>query len=99
MASQRENLEKATLERLADDMQFGPTSAGYYPALAELERRRALWEREASEAQMAASGYAESTANYTKANARYMLFSVLATLIAAAVSAFFSFMTWQFPRH
>jgi hypothetical protein len=99
VASDREKLEKETLGQLADRMQDGPsTTRQYYSALAELERRKAVWQREAAEAQKAAASSAESTAQYTKETARHMLHSVWAILFAAALSALFSWLAWQFPH-
>jgi hypothetical protein len=99
MASDREKLQTETLEQLSDRMQDGPsTTRHYYSALAELERRKAVWQREAAEAQKAAASSAELTAQYTKETARYMLYSVLAILFAAVLSALFSWLAWQFPH-
>ncbi|MGD0635193.1 MAG: hypothetical protein ABSA13_13110 [Beijerinckiaceae bacterium] len=100
MASDREKLETETIEQLADRMQDGPsTLRHYHSALAELERRKAVWQFEAAEAQKAAASFAESTAKYTKDNARYMLLSVCAILFAAVLSAFFSYLAWMYPHH
>jgi predicted ATPase len=100
MASDREKLESETIEQLADRMQDGPsTMRHYYSALAELERRKAVWQFEAAEAEKAAASSAESTAQYTKENARHMLRSVWAILFAAVLSALFSWLAWQFPHH
>ena len=58
----------------------------------ELQRRTTVAQLEASEAQKAAADYAQRTA-------RYMLWSVWAILFAAAVSALFAFLSWQYPHH
>jgi hypothetical protein len=88
MASDRENLEGETLGQLADRMQNGPNAPRhYYSALAELERRKAIWQREAAEAQKAAASSAESTAQYTKKTAHYMLLSVIVLAVSAVITA------------
>ena len=92
MASDREKLENETLGQLADRMQDGPnTPRHYYSALAELEPRKALWQKEAAKAQ-------EAAASYTKENARYMFWSVVGIFVAAAISALFSFLSWRYPH-
>ena len=88
MASDREKLETETLEQLADRMQDGPsTTRHYYSALAELERRKAVWQLETAEAQKVAASSAESTAQYTKKTARYMLWSVIVLAVSAVITA------------
>jgi methyl-accepting chemotaxis protein len=84
MPSRREMLEQESLQQLADRMQDGPTNpAQYYPALAELEHRKACWQQEATEAAKNAAAAtreaadaanesaraAKDTADYTKKNA------------------------------
>ena len=63
MASDREKLEDETLERLADRMQDGPPSGrNYYAPATELERRRAIWQRQAKHAEEEAAKAAIETA-------------------------------------
>jgi len=94
VASPREQLEKESLGQLADRMQEGPDSkpGQYYPAAAELERRRA------AEAEQQAALAARSTAEYTKNTARYMLWSVWAIVATSGVSALFSALAYFWPR-
>jgi hypothetical protein len=91
-------LEGESLEQLADRMQYGAGNAGYHPAAAELERRKALWQHASARAEQDAAGAEQSTAEYTKRTARYMLWSVWAILATSGLSATFSFLTWAFPR-
>jgi hypothetical protein len=99
MASDREKLEDETLEQLADRMQDGPDSQRrYYAPLAELERRKTIWQLEACKAQKEAAEATKETAKYAKQNARYMLWSVIAILVTSGASALFQFLSWRFPR-
>ena len=87
MPSDREKLEIETLEQLGDRMQDGPSSGRHYHApFAELERRKALWARQATEAQREAADAAKATACYTRRAARYMLWSVIAVIAASFLS-------------
>ncbi len=97
MASPRENLQNESLGQLADRMQFGPSSLGYYTALAELERRRTISQLAATEAAKEAADSAKATAKSTKKSARYILLSVVAILLTSGASALFSFLAWKFP--
>ena len=45
MPSDREKLEDAGLERLANEMQNGPDERRYHVAYAELQRRIAEWQK------------------------------------------------------
>jgi len=93
MASPREQLEKASLGRLADDMQHGP-SGQYHIAYAELQRRLADWQSKACDAEVEAASAAEETARYTKSTARWMFWSVVAIAITSGIQALFAFLTW-----
>ncbi len=99
MASPREQLEGESLGQLADRMQYGANEGLYHPAAAELERRKALWQRDSAKAEQDAAIAAKSTAEYTERTARYMLWSVLAILLTSGLSALFSFLAWAYPRH
>jgi hypothetical protein len=90
-------------------MQEGPPSGPkYHAALAELERRKACCELEATEAADAAkeeacaakesARAANDTAEYTKKNALYMLWSVIAILVTSFISALVNILAWLFPR-
>src|SRR5262245_8680186 len=94
MASPREQLETASLGRLADDMQHGPTSRQHDIAYAELQRRLADWQSQACNAQVEAASAAEETARYTKSTARWMFWSVVAIAITSGIQALFAFLTW-----
>ena len=100
MASRREQLERESLGRLADQMQEGPDlkPGQYYPAAAELERRRAAWQSGAAEAEQQAALAARSTAEYTKNTARYMRWSVWAIVATSGVSALLSALAYFWPR-
>lgn len=113
MPGLREMLECESLAQLADRMQEGPPSGPkYHAALAELERRKACCEQEATEAAKEAADSAKEaacaakesaraaneTAEYTKKNARYMLWSVIAILITSFISALVNILAWLFPR-
>ena len=112
MPSPREMLEHESPAQLADRMQEGPPSGPkFHAALAELERRKACWEQEASEAAKEAANAAKEsacaakdsahaandTAEYTKKNARYMLWSVIAILVTSFISALANVLAWLFP--
>jgi hypothetical protein len=94
MASPREKLESEPLGRLADDMQHGPTSRQHDIANAELQRRLAVWQSEACDAQIKAGTAAEETARYTRSTARWMFWSVMAIAITSGIQALFAFLTW-----
>lgn len=98
MPSPREMLERESLAQLADRMQEGQPSGQYHIAMAELERRRASWEQEATKAAKEAACAAKDTAEYTKKNARYMLWSVIAILVTSFISALVNILAWLFPR-
>jgi hypothetical protein len=98
MASRREQLEGESLEKLADRMQDGEGVA-YHPAAAELERRKAVWVRDAAKAAQDAASAEKMTAEYTRRTARYMLWSVWAIFATSGASAMFSFLAWAYPRH
>jgi hypothetical protein len=113
MPSPREMVECESLGQLADRMQEGPPSGPkYHTALAELERRKACWEQEATEAAKEAADAAKEaacaakesaraandTAEYTKKNARYMLWSVIAIFVTSLISALVNILAWLFPR-
>jgi hypothetical protein len=74
-------------------------------SLAELERRKAFWQQEATEAAKIAADAAKDvaratndTAEYTKQNARYMLWSVIAILATSSIAAAVNIFAWLFPR-
>jgi hypothetical protein len=98
-------LEHESLAQLADRMQEGPPNGPkFHAALAELERPKACWEQEASEAAKEAADAAKDsahaandTAEYTKKNARYMLWSVIAILVTSFISALVNVLAWLFP--
>jgi hypothetical protein len=97
--SPREQLESESLGQLADRMQYGPAQpAHFYPAAAELERRRAAWQSAAAQAEQQAALAARSTAEYTKNTARYMLWSVIAILATSGVAAVLSALSYFWPR-
>lgn len=99
MPSNREKLEEETLENLADRMQDGPTSGRhYYPALAEVERRRTKSQLDALNSQMEAAQAQIETAEYTRLNARYMKLSVIAIAITSGLSLLFQVFSWWIPR-
>jgi hypothetical protein len=84
--SDREKLESETLEQLTDRMQHGPESGRHYhAAVAELERRKALWTKQATVAQQEAAKAAERTAQYTRRAAFFMLLSVFAVLVGSFI--------------
>jgi hypothetical protein len=100
MPSRREQLEGESLEKLADRMQDGASvPTNYHPAAAELERRKAIWQRDAAKAAQDAASAEKTTAEYTQRAARYMLWSVLAIFATSGASALFSFIAWAYPRH
>jgi hypothetical protein len=94
MTSDREKLESETLSQLADRLQPGPTATHQFNlANAELMRRQAIWQQEASEAQKQAvaeqrraADAAVETAAATRRSARYMLASVIVLAIASALT-------------
>jgi hypothetical protein len=80
MPSDREKLEHETLSQLADRLQPGPTSTHQFNiANAELMRRQAIWQQEASNA-------AVETAAATRRSAHYMLASVIVLAVASALT-------------
>jgi hypothetical protein len=89
MASPREQLEGESLGQLADRMQYGAKEDLYHPAVAELERRKALWQRDSAKAEQDAAATAKSTAEYAEKTAQYILWSVLAILLTSGFSALF----------
>jgi hypothetical protein len=99
MPSRRELLERESLEALADRMQDGASTPNYHPAAAELERRKAIWQRDAATTAQDAASAEKSTAEDTRKAARYMLWSVWAILATSGLSALFSFLAWAYPRH
>ena len=80
----RQGLADNTLDKLADEMALGPTSQRYHAATAELCRRQAEWQKEATKAQ--------------KNSARYMLLSVIAIAITSGLTALFSYLGWAHPH-
>jgi hypothetical protein len=99
MPSHREKLQDEDIEQLADRMQDGPSSGRhYYAALAELERRRAIWEQDASRAQEEAAQAAKATAEYTRKNVRAMWASVAILALGSIITAFFQFLSWAAGR-
>jgi hypothetical protein len=100
MPTRREQLQGESLEQLADRMQDGPGgSSQYHPAAAELERRKAVWQRDAAIAAQEAASAEKSTAEYTQRTAHYMLWSVWAIFATSGASALFSILAWAYPRH
>jgi hypothetical protein len=98
MASDREKLEGATLEQLADCMQDGPQiGRPYHASAAELERRKATWQRKAKQATEDAANAAIETAEHTRRSARYMLWSVVVLALASALNLVVSFAAWRYP--
>jgi phytoene/squalene synthetase len=93
MPSTRELLERETLQTIADMMQDGPNSGRpYFAALAELERRRTLWQSETAES-------AKATADYTKQNAKYVLWSVIALCVTAGAGVVVQIAALYLNRH
>jgi hypothetical protein len=91
-AEGRQALEQHSLERLADELAYAPDhpdSYRHYIAAAELERRKAAWHHEASEAQ-------RHTAEYTKSMARYMLWTVIAIAVTSGITALFASLSYLF---
>jgi hypothetical protein len=94
MPSDREKLEGETLSELADRLQPGPTSTHQFNvAKAELMRRQAIWQQEASDAQKQAvieqkraADAAVETAAATQRSAHYMLASVIVLAVASALT-------------
>jgi hypothetical protein len=86
MSSEREKLESASLGRLADDLQHGPTSGAHDIAHAELQRRLAVWQFEARDAEVRAATAAEETARYTRSSARWMFWSVVTIAITSGIT-------------
>jgi hypothetical protein len=79
----RLNLEKLSLDQLADQLGLPPSSHAHYVAAAELARRQALWQRDASEAM--------------QASAKYMRWSVIAIAVTTSLVALFTFLLWWWP--
>jgi predicted anti-sigma-YlaC factor YlaD len=94
MPSDREKLEDAGLERLANEMQNGPDERRYHVAYAELRRRMAEWQKEARDTQVKASDAAVETARYTRESANWMRWSVIAIAMTSGLQALFAFLTW-----
>lgn len=94
MPSDREKLEDAGLEQLANEMQNGPDERRYHVAYAELQRRIAEWQKEARDTQVKASDAAVETARYTRESANWMRWSVIAIAMTSGLQALFAFLTW-----
>jgi hypothetical protein len=78
MVSDREKLEKESLGAIADRMaEAEPTSRVHTMAMAEITRRQTIAQLKAAEAQVEAAGAAKETAEFTRQNARYLLWSVV----------------------
>ena len=75
----RRDLEKVSLEEVADRVAFGPTSFKNHAGLGEFARRQAIWQRDTAEA--------------TRCSARYMLWSVIGIWVTTGLVAVFTF-TW-----
>ena len=98
MASLREQTESWSLEQLCDVIGNENTYAPH--ARAEILRRTTIAQdealaaqKQASEAQELAAIAAVDTAEYTKANAKYMLWSVCVLTVFSVISTLFS--TWD----
>jgi hypothetical protein len=104
MPSDREKLEGETLSELADRLQPGPASTHQFNvANAELMRRQAIWQQEASDAQKRAvieqkraADAAVETAKATRRSARYMLASVI--VLASHPCSLWQSTSWRYAR-
>jgi hypothetical protein len=95
MPSEREKMEGWSLAALVDVI--GNENSFAPHARAELLRRQTLVQEEAfdaekraAEAQELAAGAATETADYTKASARYMKWSVFVLMASGLITALFS---------
>lgn len=97
----RESMESYNLGALADII---ANQTGLAPlALAELERRKTVFQQHAAEAQKRAAAAqemaadaAKETARYTQASARYMRWSAIVLTASSVVTTFF--LAWDHWR-
>jgi len=97
---ERQKLASLTLDELADKLAVDANSLAHSIAMAEFTRRQTLAQQQAADAQIDASsaqiksGQAiTDTAEYTRKNARYMLWSVIVLAITGSLS--FVAAAWQ----
>lgn len=88
MPSEREQMSTWTLDQVADSLSNAASgSTRHRIAMAEILRRQTVIQQEGADAQERAAAAAIETANFTRLNARYMLWSVV-VLAAASVGNF-----------
>jgi hypothetical protein len=100
MPSEREKMESWSDDQLYDTLANSKgDSLSHSSAAAELMRRTNKLAVKVAQAQIAAATATIKTAEYTRSNARYMLYSVNAAVAAAFLSAVVAGIAWWFPRH
>ena len=80
------NMPTWSLEKLARVMADDSSTTRKGLAMAEVYRRQLVFQQQASEAQ-------QTAAEYTKKNARYMLWSVIALAVSSALSLLLAVLT------
>lgn len=99
MPSDREKTESWTAAQLYDSLSnHAPDSHPHHVAAAEIMRRQMVAQDDLARVQKEAADATIATAEYTRLNARYMLYSVIAILVTSGASAIFSFLMWYAPR-
>lgn len=84
MQSERQRLASMTLDQVADALADAPPeSPRATAAIAEFMRRQTVAQREAADAQICAASAAEATAQHTRDNARYLLWSVIVLVVSS----------------
>jgi hypothetical protein len=95
LSLQRAKLADLNLDQLADTLAGPhPGTPSHGVAMAEFTRRQTLAQLESARAQQEAAEAAKLTAQFTRRTARYMLISVIATVVL-----FFLNLAWGFWVH